>query len=74
MKNYLHEIFFPYVKGVRASIGLEDDYPALAIFDNFKGQETGEIMELLEEHNVHVVKHEAASKLHQSPSTNGYQC
>lgn len=56
MKNYLHEIFFPYVKGVRASIGLEDDYPALAIFDNFKGQETGEIMELLEEHNVHVVK------------------
>ena len=55
-KDYLREIFFPYIDGMRSRIGLEDDHPALAIFDNFKGQITVDIMQLLEEHNVHVVK------------------
>ena len=41
---------------MRSRIGLEDDHPALAIFDHFKGQITVDIMQLLEEHNVHVVK------------------
>ena len=41
---------------MRSRIGLEDDHPALAIFDNFKGQITVDIMQLLEEQNVHVVK------------------
>ena len=52
-KDYLREIFFPYIDGMRSRIGLEDDHPALAIF---KGQITVDIMQLLEEHNVHVVK------------------
>ena len=41
---------------MRSRIGLEDDHPALAIFDHFNGQITVDIMQLLEEHNVHVVK------------------
>ena len=44
MKDYLNHILFPYVDGVRASYVLDDDYPALAIFDNFKGQIKGEVL------------------------------
>jgi hypothetical protein len=55
-KDYLREILFLYIDGVRSSIGLEDDHPALAIFDNFRGQITVDIMQLSEEHNFHVVK------------------
>ena len=39
-KDYLREIFFPYIDGMRSRIGLEDDHPALEIFDNFNGQIT----------------------------------
>ena len=56
MKEYLEEIFFPYIDAARVNSGLSDDYPALAIFDNFKGQVTDDVMQLLEDHNVHVVK------------------
>ena len=41
---------------IRASYDLGDDYPALAIFDNFKGQITEDILHLLEDHNVHSVR------------------
>lgn len=37
-------------------MGLEDDHPALSIFDNFKGQITKDISQLLEDHNIHVVR------------------
>ena len=36
--------------------GLDDHLPALVISDNFKGQVTAEVKQLLEEHNVHAVK------------------
>ena len=45
-----------YIDSVRANIGMEENYPALAIFDNSKGQVTNEIMELLRQHGVYVVK------------------
>ena len=35
MKDYITEIIIPYVKAVRENSGLDDDYPALAIIDNF---------------------------------------
>ena len=54
--DYLTHIIFPYVDSVRATSGLDDDFPALVIFDNFKGQVTTEITQLLEEHNVHAIK------------------
>ena len=56
MKDYFNPILFPYIDGVRASYNLDDDYPALAIFDNFKGQITEDILQLLEDHNIHSVR------------------
>ena len=56
MKDYLNHVLFPYIDRIRASYDLGDDYPALAIFDNFKGQITEDILHLLEDHNVHSVR------------------
>ena len=56
MMDYLAHIIFPYVDSVCATSGLDDDFPALVIFQNFKGQVTAEITQLVEKHNVHVVK------------------
>ena len=56
MKDYLDHVVFLYIDGVRASCDLSHDYPALAIFDNFKGQVTDDILQLLEDHNVHSVR------------------
>ena len=56
MKDYLDHVVFPYIDGVRASCDLSHNYPALAIFDNFKGQVTDDILQLLEDHNVHSVR------------------
>ena len=38
MKTYVEEIIVPYVKQKREQLDLDDDHPALAIFDVFKGQ------------------------------------
>ena len=56
MKDYLNHVLFPYIDRIRASYDLGDDYPALAIFDNFKGQITKDVLHLLENHNVHSVR------------------
>ena len=56
MKDYLDHVVFPYIDGVCASCGLSHDYPGLVIFDNFKGQVTDDILQLLEDHNVHSVR------------------
>ena len=55
MKEYLYQILFPYVDRVREDLELDDDHPALAIFDNFSAQVTPNIMQLLAKHNIHVV-------------------
>ena len=52
MIQYVEEIVIPYVKSVRASFS--DDTPALVIMDNFKGQITSSVTELLESNNIHV--------------------
>lgn len=49
-------VLFPYIDRVRASYDLGDNYPALAIFVNFKGQITEDVLHLLEDHNVHSVR------------------
>ena len=46
MKEYIKEIIIPYVQHQREFI--EDDTPALVIMDNFKGQVTTSINDLLE--------------------------
>ena len=56
MKEYLELIIFPYVRQKRKELNLQDDHPALAIFDVFKGQTTDAIYEMLEKNRILVVK------------------
>ena len=56
MKDYINLILLPYVARVREDKQLDDDYPALAIFDNFSAEVTPDIMALLAGHNIHIVK------------------
>lgn len=37
----------------REELGLSSSYPALALFDPFKGQTTEKVFRLLEKHNIH---------------------
>ena len=53
MVQYVDNIILPYVAAIRASI--EENKPALVIMDNFKGQITSAVTELMEENNIHVV-------------------
>ena len=50
MVQYVQNIILPYVEAGRKSF--EDDTPALVIMDNFKGQITSPISELLEVNNI----------------------
>ena len=52
MIQYVENIIIPYIKSARASFS--DDTPALVIMDNFKGQITSAVAELLESNNIHV--------------------
>ena len=52
MKTYIEEVIVPYVKQKRAQLKLNEDHPALAIFDVFKGQCTEEVLQMLEENNI----------------------
>lgn len=56
MKQYLDKIIVPYVQATRSKLKLPPDYPALAIFDVFKGQVTDDVFAILRENNIHVVK------------------
>lgn len=51
MLQYIKEIIVPYVKSQRDDVG---DKSALVIMDNFKGQVTSGVNQLLEAHNIHV--------------------
>ena len=51
--QYVENIVIPYVAAIRAAI--EEDKPALVIMDNFKGQITSAVTELMEEKDIHVV-------------------
>ena len=50
--QYIQNIIIPYVNKTRETF--EDDTPALIIMDNFKGQITSTVSNLLEENNIHV--------------------
>ena len=56
LKDYFNHVLFSYIDRIRASYDKGDDYPALAIFDSFKGQITEDILHLFEDHNVHSVR------------------
>ena len=54
MLEYIQEVIVPFVDNRREALGLNNDQPALAIFDHFKGQLTEKINEL-EENYMHSV-------------------
>ena len=49
MKEYIKHIILPYVIETRKQLKLSSDYPALILFDVFKGQCTEDIFTLLQE-------------------------
>ena len=51
MIRYVNNIIVPCVEKTRESLG--EDKPAVIIMDNFKGQVTPIMNELLEQHNIH---------------------
>ena len=55
MERYLENIIVPYVMKKREELKLAKDFPALMIFDCFKGQVTEGFLEKLEQHNLHHV-------------------
>jgi len=67
MNEYIEFIIIPYVDGKHSELNLPYDQPALAIFDVFKGQQTEDIMQLLDEHNIHVVNIPANCTDHLQP-------
>ena len=52
MLEYIRWIIIPYVDRKREDFG--DETPAVVIMDNFKGQVTTAVNQLLDEHNIHV--------------------
>lgn len=52
MKRYIEKIIVPFVTQKRKALKLEALYPAMAIFDGFKGQTTSDIRALLNSHNI----------------------
>ena len=52
MKRYIEKIILPFVSKKRKTLKLEASYPAMTIFDGFKGQTTNDICALLNGHNI----------------------
>ena len=52
MLSYINHVIVPYLQKTREYVG--DDKTALVIIDNFRGQVTESVIQLLEDHNVHV--------------------
>jgi hypothetical protein len=55
MVDYINHIIVPYVTAKRKELGLCQTYPALVIFDCFKGQCQLSIIKLLKENNIYYV-------------------
>ena len=52
MLQYVEHIIVPYIERVREDIGA--DKTALVVIDNFKGQVTQSVTNVLEDHNIHI--------------------
>ena len=53
--EYIELVLLPYVKNKRKELGLHDNFPAMVLFDAFKGQTTDSTYQLLEQNNISVV-------------------
>ena len=49
---FIQKIIVPFVTQKRKALKLEASYPAITIFDGFKGQTTNDIRALLNSHNI----------------------
>ena len=54
-KDFIQKIINPYLQNKRAKLKLTDDHHALCIFDNFKGQLTDDVLQLLKQSFIDVV-------------------
>ena len=72
MKRYIEKIIIPYVSRKRKELGLQDDHPALAVYDGFCGQTTEEIISILTAHNILTVQIPANCKMHRQIAANGH--
>ena len=55
MHQYINKVILPYICNKRKDLKLPIDWPAVLIFDNFKGQCTSELLTLLDDHNINVI-------------------
>ena len=56
MNEYLQKISVPYIKKKWHKLKLADNYPAVVIFDVFKGQVIPSFLKKLQEHHIHYAK------------------
>ena len=56
IKRYVEKILVPFFVQGREACGLEETHPVLVIFDSFRGQNTPAFIELLDSHNIRVVR------------------
>lgn len=52
MIDYFHKIILPYIKQKRLDLKLSDNYPALVLFDVFKGQCTDSFLNYLRSNHI----------------------
>ena len=60
MLKYVQKVIVPFVENKRETLNLNSEHPALAIFDQFKGQLTEKVTNELEENYIHSVSIPAA--------------
>ena len=54
-EEYIPSVLLPYLEKKRAELGLSNTFPAVVLFDAFKGQTTERIYQLLEANNVYTI-------------------
>ena len=53
MVDYFDIILVPYIQRKRRELKLQSNYPALVVFDQFKGQMTESVLKKLNENYIH---------------------
>ena len=51
-KQYIYRILLPYVNTKREELVLPSSYPALVVYDRFKGQYTDDVLQILKENHI----------------------
>ena len=56
MVDYVRKIIIPYVRMMRQQHKLNDEHPALVLFDTFRGQCVQSVLDLLQENNIYYIR------------------